>query len=165
LVKAHTSGNQQSGTALSSYTKVEFTDIEEGEHKITIVYRKDSSVNSGDDKGYILISKNNTIAETTPEETPDVEFSGSCDNYFMIGYSTKSMDLAIESATNYENYTYGAAGAHWTGYVYLKGRGVKKIKLTAYARAEPVMLSDNEDDIMLTDSTTGTYFRVIESNN
>ena len=43
LVKAHTNGNQQSGTAMSSYTLVEFTGISSGEHTITVVYRKDGS--------------------------------------------------------------------------------------------------------------------------
>lgn len=59
LVKAHTQGIQQSGTALSSYTLVEFTGISSGEHTITIVYRKDGSVNKDDDRGYVLIPKSN----------------------------------------------------------------------------------------------------------
>ena len=57
LVKAHTKGNQQGGTAISSYTLVEFTGIDKGEHRITIVYRKDSSQDSNDDRGYVLIPK------------------------------------------------------------------------------------------------------------
>lgn len=57
LVKAHTRGNQQSSTALSNYTLVEFTGITPGEHTITVVYRKDVSTHSGDDRGYILIEK------------------------------------------------------------------------------------------------------------
>ena len=57
LVKAHTRGNQQPGTGLSSYTPVEFTEITSGEHIITIVYIKDGSVNKYDDRGYVLISK------------------------------------------------------------------------------------------------------------
>lgn len=57
LVKAHTRGNQKSGTSLSNYVKVEFTNISDGEHVITIVYRKDSSADSGDDRGYVLIPK------------------------------------------------------------------------------------------------------------
>ena len=57
LVKAHTRGNQQSGTALSNYTLVEYTGITAGEHTITVVYRKDSSSHSGDDRGYVLIPK------------------------------------------------------------------------------------------------------------
>lgn len=58
LVKAHTSGNQHSGTSLSDYTLVEFTNIGGGDHRITIVYRKDGSQNEGDDRGYLLIPKN-----------------------------------------------------------------------------------------------------------
>ena len=57
LVKAHTRGNQQSGTALSNYTPVEFTNIDGGKHVITIVYRKDGSANNGTDKGYVLLPK------------------------------------------------------------------------------------------------------------
>lgn len=59
LVKAHTRGNQQSGTALSNYTKVTYSGIDSGEHTITVVYRKDSSVNNGDDRGYLLIPDEN----------------------------------------------------------------------------------------------------------
>ena len=58
LVKAHTKGNPQSGTAISNYTLVEFTNIDKGEHTITIVYRKDSSGDVDDDRGYVLIPKN-----------------------------------------------------------------------------------------------------------
>ena len=58
LVKAHTKGIQKSGTALSDYTLVEFTNIDGDNHRITVLYRKDSSENSGDDRGYILIPKN-----------------------------------------------------------------------------------------------------------
>ena len=58
LVKAHTRSNQQSGTALSNYKLVEFTNIDGGSHRIQIIYRKDSSTNYGDDRGYVLIPKN-----------------------------------------------------------------------------------------------------------
>lgn len=57
-VYAHTRGNQQSGTALSNYTPVTFTGIDGGSHRITVVYRKDGSGSSGDDRGYVLIPKN-----------------------------------------------------------------------------------------------------------
>ena len=56
--KAHTSGNQKSGTSISDYTLVEYTGIGGGEHRITVVYRKDSSADQGDDRGYFLIPKN-----------------------------------------------------------------------------------------------------------
>ena len=58
LVKAHTRGKQQSGTALSNYTLVEFTNIDGGAHTIQIIYRKDSSQNSNDDRGYVIIPRN-----------------------------------------------------------------------------------------------------------
>lgn len=53
---ADTSGNQQSGTAISAYTKVSYT-TDGAEHFIYIVYRKDVSANSGEDRGYVLIQK------------------------------------------------------------------------------------------------------------
>ena len=58
LVKAHTRGNQKSDTSISNYTLVEFTGLDYGEHRITIVYRKDGSGDEGDDRGYVLIPKN-----------------------------------------------------------------------------------------------------------
>lgn len=56
-VKAHTSGNQTSGSTISDYTLVTYTGLAGEEHFICIVYRKDSSVNSGNDRGYLLIPK------------------------------------------------------------------------------------------------------------
>jgi hypothetical protein len=55
LVKANTRDNQQSGTAISNYTKVEYPGIDGGEHRITVVYHKDSSAANGSDQGYVLI--------------------------------------------------------------------------------------------------------------
>lgn len=57
LVKAHTKGKQNSGTTISAYQYVEFTDMDGAEHEINILYRKDSSQNSGTDRGYVLIIK------------------------------------------------------------------------------------------------------------
>lgn len=54
-VKLTTSEKQNSGTAISNYTLVEFTGVDEGEHRISVMYRKDTSTNSGTDKGYVLI--------------------------------------------------------------------------------------------------------------
>jgi len=56
-VKMTTSGKQTSGTAISNYQLVEFTDIDGGEYRITVMYRKDSSSASGTDQGYVLIPK------------------------------------------------------------------------------------------------------------
>jgi hypothetical protein len=57
-IKMTTSGNQQSGTSLSSYTAVTFTNIGGGQHRIMVTYKKDSSQSHNDDKGYVLIPKN-----------------------------------------------------------------------------------------------------------
>lgn len=56
-VYAHTRGNQQSGTDVNSYTKVEYDNIDGGEHTIYVYYTKDSVGNNNDDRGYILIPK------------------------------------------------------------------------------------------------------------
>ena len=56
-VKASTSGKQNSGTAIANYTKVTYDGLDGGSHYICIVYRKDGSVNSGNDRGYVLIPK------------------------------------------------------------------------------------------------------------
>ena len=61
LVKAHTRGNPNSGTALSNYTKVTFTGIDKGLHCIYIIYRKDSSGSSGSDTAWALIPKNTNL--------------------------------------------------------------------------------------------------------
>lgn len=62
-VKAHTSGKQQSGQALTAYTEVKYTGIDlAASHFICVVYRKDSSVYSGTDRGYLLVD--NTIPYT-----------------------------------------------------------------------------------------------------
>ena len=57
-VKRSTSGNQNSGTAISNYTKVTYTGIDGGKHRITVIYKKDSSQHSGTDRGYLIIPKN-----------------------------------------------------------------------------------------------------------
>ena len=55
-VKAHTSGNQNSGTTLSAYTAVTYTGLSDFD-TIYIVFRKDGSGAKGDDRGYVLIPK------------------------------------------------------------------------------------------------------------
>ena len=55
-VKTYT--GQKFGTAISSYTKVSFTNIDGGEHTILVRYRKDGSTSLGDDRGYLLIPRN-----------------------------------------------------------------------------------------------------------
>lgn len=54
--KAHTRGNQKSGTAISNYTEVIYEN-DGGAHHIFVVFVKDSSAASGDDRGYVLIKR------------------------------------------------------------------------------------------------------------
>lgn len=58
-VKATTKGQQYdpSGDVGSNYTKVEYPN-DGGTHSIWIVYRKDFSYDANDDRGYVLIPKN-----------------------------------------------------------------------------------------------------------
>ena len=58
-VKAHTYGKSVSGTSLSDYTKVEYTDITPAPHTIMVVYRKDGSVDTGADRGYVALDNSN----------------------------------------------------------------------------------------------------------
>ena len=57
LVAGHTRNKSTSDTDLTAYTKVSFTDIPEGVHKIPIAYKKNASINQGTDQGYLLIPK------------------------------------------------------------------------------------------------------------
>ena len=57
LVKDHTRGSSNSGTAIDSYKLIEFNNIDAGEHRISIIYRKDSSGSYNDDCGYVIIPK------------------------------------------------------------------------------------------------------------
>ena len=56
--KYTTQGKQNGGTSISSYSAVTFSNIGGGSHRIAIKYSKDGSVNEGNDRGYVLIPKN-----------------------------------------------------------------------------------------------------------
>jgi hypothetical protein len=57
LVKAHTRGISTSGTDLSNYTKVTWTGIGGGTHRITVLYRTSGFNIVGDNQGYMFIPK------------------------------------------------------------------------------------------------------------
>ena len=97
LVKAHTRGNQQSGTAISNYTLVEYDNMTGGTHTITIVYRKDGSVNNNDDRGYVLISKVNEGYGTVEPEEPGSGGSSSSINVGDIAYWDGSKVKTVSS--------------------------------------------------------------------
>lgn len=120
LVKAHTRGNQQSGTALSSYTLVVFTGITSGEHTITVVYRKDSSVNNGDDRGYVLIEKSQAGSGDSGGDNEGGSSEGSIniDNYLTIealedgltaSLSTNACEYCVDGDGNWKSLDAGTA--------------------------------------------------------
>ena len=106
LVKAHTRGNQQSGTALSSYTLVEFTGIDGGSHRITVVYRKDGSANSYDDRGYVLIPKSQGSGG-------DVDI----DTTYSIMYTSSDGNVVTPNITT-------AFGVNIASNTYVNGQGI-----------------------------------------
>lgn len=56
--EAMTKNNSQSGTALSYYTPVTYSNLDPNtQYYITVAYRKDGSGNQNDDRGYVLIPK------------------------------------------------------------------------------------------------------------
>lgn len=93
LVKAHTRGNQKSGPTISDYTIVKYTNIDGGSHRITILYRKDGSTYSGDDRGYVLIKKQNTSGGGNNESS-----SGGGDNEVTAPLITFTVDAISYSA-------------------------------------------------------------------
>ena len=103
-VKAHTRTTQNSGTDFYSYTPVTYENIGGGEHVITIVYRKDSSGNSYDDRGYILIDKNykiynpGSVDPDNPDEPEVVDYN----NYMTI----EALENGLSVMNNYSAFEY-----------------------------------------------------------
>ena len=111
LVKAHTRGNQQSGAGTSSYTLVEFTGIDKGSHRITVLYRKDNSQHSNDDRGYLLIPKNQ--GSSNSGEEPDIEI----DTTHAIYYTSSDGNIVTPYKTN-------VFGANIVSNTYINGQGI-----------------------------------------
>jgi hypothetical protein len=107
VVKAHTRTTQNSGTDFYSYTPVTYENIGGGEHTITIVYRKDSSGNYYDDRGYILIDKNYKIySENGGGDNPEpgvVDYN----NYMTI----EALENGLSVMNNYSDLEYCIDGS------------------------------------------------------
>ena len=110
-VKAHTRTTQNSGTDIYSYTPVTYENIGGGEHFITIVYRKDESGNSYNDRGYILIDKNyKSYSESggddpsNPDEDPEVI---DYNNYMTV----EALENGLSVMNNYSTFEYCIDGS------------------------------------------------------
>lgn len=64
-VYAHTRGNQNADTSINGYTEVSFNfalnnyiSNSDGSYTIQVIYRKDNSQHTNDDRGYVIIPKN-----------------------------------------------------------------------------------------------------------
>ena len=111
-VKAHTRTTQNSGTDFYSYTPVTYENIGGGEHVITIVYRKDESGNSYDDRGYVLIDKSYKIynpGSTDPDnpDTPDEPEVVDYNNYMTI----EALESGLTVMNNYSALEYCIDGS------------------------------------------------------
>lgn len=103
-VKAHTRTTQNSGTDFYSYVPVRYEDIGGGEHTITIVYRKDESGNSYDDRGYVLIDKNYKVynPESTGPDNPGESEGVNFDDYMTI----EALESGLSVMNNYSSFEY-----------------------------------------------------------
>ena len=97
LIKAHTRGNQQSGTAIGSYKLVEFDNIDGGSHRITVLYRKDGSSHNNDDRGYLLIAGDSS-GDIDIDTTYSITYTSS-DGNIVTPYDTNCFDANIVSNT------------------------------------------------------------------
>ena len=91
-VKAHTRSNQNSSSALTDYTKVEYYGLKQNDY-IYIVYRKDGSADSGSDTGYLLIP-----------ETPDISITAVGDTYYFVrdtSLDTKEAGASLKVGSNF----------------------------------------------------------------
>lgn len=96
-VKAHTSSNQNSSSALADYTKVEYSGLKQNDW-IYVVYKKDGSNNVGADTGYFLIP-----------ETADVSISNVGATYYFVRDS--AFDIKGASIKVGSNFSVDSTGA------------------------------------------------------
>lgn len=99
-VYAHTRGEATAGTDLPNYKEVTFTGLTTAEHTITIVYRKDSSGDSGTDAGYVLIPKAN--ASYINMYSPSTTYSKNIVFGFYDAVLVKEIDMDV-TVTIYSN--------------------------------------------------------------
>ena len=98
-IKAHTYANPNSGSTLANYTKVEYHGLKQNDW-IYVVYRKDVSVDSGTDTGYLLIPETTDISITTVDDT-----------YYFVrdpSFDTKGPGASLKVGSNFSVDSTGA---------------------------------------------------------
>ena len=139
-----TKGNQSSGTSLSYYTGVTFSNLYSGDY-FYVVYLKDSSSSSGDDTGYVVLpvstSSSSSSSSTSTVSTPVITDRGtyyydtskhvitiSCSTSgATIRYTTNGNTPTTSSSSYSLNYDYyqTTSGSYYYGILVSNGSTVK----------------------------------------
>ena len=139
-----TKGNQSSGTSLSYYTSVTFSNLYSGDY-FYVVYQKDSTSSSGDDRGYVVLpvstSSSSSSSSTYTVSTPTITDYGtyySDSSYHVIGISCSTSSAIIRYTTNgstpttssndydyYYSYYQTTSGSYYNGILVSNGSTVK----------------------------------------
>ena len=140
-VKMTTKGNQKSGTSISNYSLVEFTGIGGGDHRITVMYRKDGSENNGSDKGYVLIPKNQ--GSETPSELQMIDY---IDEYGINQGKGVAIDGVVWAPVNcgYHATDYKYGKLYQWGRVYGQGFNTVDASIPSLDYSAPVSLSTGQ---------------------
>ena len=131
-----TKGNAQSGTSLSSYTPVTYSNLDPNtQYFITVVYRKDSSTSTNDDRGYVLVPKalkTTASFDVTPTyktvsasaQSFDVLVSNSYGNSYLV--SSNVSWITVSSSSPRITVSQNTSTSSRTGVVTFQGGGVTK---------------------------------------
>ena len=133
---AMTKGNAQSGTSLSSYTPVTYSNLDPNtQYYITVVYRKDSSSSTNDDRGYVLVPKalkTTSSFDVTPTyktvsasaQSFDVLVSNPYGNSYSV--SSNVSWITVSSSSPRITVSQNTSTSSRTGVVKFQGGGVTK---------------------------------------
>ena len=109
-VKETTKGNQQSSSALTKYMHVEYENIGGGSHRICVVYRKDGSVNTEPDTGYLIIPKSQVkkvkVKKGTSNKYVAVSLDGFIEESYGLGNTYRSFESTNCDVSGEEEYAY-----------------------------------------------------------
>lgn len=170
-VKAHTRTTQNSGTDIYSYTPVTYENIGGGEHTITIIYRKDGSGNSYEDRGYVIIDKNYEIYTDNSNLEPGEPEGMNIDDYMTIealadGLSVmlnaNDLEYCIDGSNNWVHLTKGGYTPSINNgqKISFKGSGLTPLANTGigtFTITKACNLTGNCNSLLLGDNARNNY--------
>jgi hypothetical protein len=163
-VKAHTCGLQLYGTTIANYLKVVYDIPNDGyEHRIQIVYRKNSGVDAGDDRGYLLIQKSNPNAPAS--EYISNTISARCDNTENFSLSQIGTVTAIDYSNLYFSEISSAPSGR-LGYIYPKNYWIATATNTPNTSNNYIFFNDSsiKPDSDFTCAIISLYGQILKSN-